>query len=272
TDLLMAAALGDADLARGHLARDPECIRMRVSEEFFPMVGGRSGGTIYQWELGWYVSAPQVARAFGHTDLFERLMDRCPPDEKLLNACWLHDESAVRYLLRENPHLARSLTAAGRRHLAHAARNDDARAARLMLDAGLPVAGAFSQHHATALHWAAWHGNAALVRLILPQHPPLEDADNEYRSTPLGWAIHGSENGWHRDRGDYAATVRALCDAGARPPKKPGGTDAVRAELHRWALARSECWLPACPATGTFARRDGGAADRSRDAKLVSHL
>ena len=233
TDLLMAAALGDEDLTLKHLTADPECIRMRVSDEYFPMVGGKSGGTIYQWELGWYVSAPQVARAFGHADLFDLLMERCPADEQLLNACWMHDESMVHLLLVGNPDAAQSLPPSGRRHAAHAARNDDTVAARLMLESGLPVASVFSQHHATPLHWAAWHGNAELVRLILLRHPPLEDADNAYESTPLGWALHGSENGWHRDRGDHPATVEALLDAGVRPPEKLEGTDAVRAVLRR---------------------------------------
>jgi len=236
TDLLMAAALGDEDLALKHLAADPACIRMRVSDEHFPMVGGSNGGTIYQWELGWYVSAPQVARAFGHVDLFRLLMERCPADEKLLNACWLHDETMVHALLVGNPDLARSLPPAGRRHVAHAARNDDTAAARLMLEADLPVAGVFSQHHATPLHWASWHGNVELVRLLLRRHPPLEDTDNDYGSTPLGWALHGSEHGWHRDRGDYPATVEVLLDAGARPPEKPEGTDAVQAVLRRRSM------------------------------------
>jgi hypothetical protein len=52
TDILMAAALGDIGLIRRHLDEDPGCIRMRVSEEFFPMVRPRAGGTIYQWKLG----------------------------------------------------------------------------------------------------------------------------------------------------------------------------------------------------------------------------
>jgi len=36
TDLLMATALGDVDLVRHHLDADPACIRMSVSEEWFP--------------------------------------------------------------------------------------------------------------------------------------------------------------------------------------------------------------------------------------------
>ncbi|MGH9629592.1 MAG: ankyrin repeat domain-containing protein [Bryobacteraceae bacterium] len=232
TDILMATALGDIDLIRKHLDADPECIRMRVSEEYFPMVGSGAGGTIYQWELGWHVSACQVARSFGHPEIFDLLMERSPAEEKLLNACWLHDDAMVTSLLDQNPNLAASLPPAGRRQLAHAGRNNDTSAARLMLVAGLPV-DAFGQHHATPLHWAAWHGNAELVRLILRHNPPIENADNEFKGTPLRWAIHGSENGWHRKTGDYASTVGALLDAGASRPEKVEGTEAVKAVLQR---------------------------------------
>lgn len=232
TDILMTAALGDTDLVRSHLENDPECIRMRVSDEYFPMVGGRNGGTIYQWELGWYVSACQVAKSFGHLELFHFLMDQSPAEEKLLNACWLHDEGLVHALLAENAGLSAKLSSAGRRHLAHAARNNDTSAARLMLLAGLPV-DAYSQHHATALHWSAWHGNAELAGLILARHPPLENADNEFKGTPLRWAIHGSENSWHRKAGDYGATVEALLKAGAKPTEKSEGSEAVKAVLGR---------------------------------------
>ena len=80
TDLLMAAALGDLDLARRHLDVDPGCIRMRVNDEFFPMVNPRAGGTIYQWTLGFHVSAHQVARKFGHQDVLTLLLERTPVD------------------------------------------------------------------------------------------------------------------------------------------------------------------------------------------------
>jgi len=236
TDILMAAALGDADLVRKHLDADPECIRMRVSDEYFPMVGGKTGGTIYQWELGWYVSAVQVANSFAHANVLRMLMEHCPDEEKLLNACWLHDERIVDSLLAKDSALATSLSPAGRRHLAHAARNNDLPAVRLILKAGFPV-DAVSQHSATALHWAAWHGNTEMVQLILRHQPELEDTRNDYQSTPLGWAIHGSENGWHRKTGDYAATVEALLSAGAKPPTSVEGSEGVRQSLHRHGVA-----------------------------------
>jgi ankyrin repeat protein len=209
TDILMAAALGDLDLIRHHLDADSESIRMRVSAEYFPMINPRCGGTIYQWDLGWYVSAVQVARSFGHSQSFDYLVERSPADEKLLNACWLHDEAMVRSLLSQQPDLAARLTAGGRRQLAHAARNNDTIAARLMVEAGLPV-DAYTQHHATPLHWAAWHGNVELVRMILLHNPPLDDTSNDYKGTPVDWAVHGSENGWQGQKGDHATTLTVL--------------------------------------------------------------
>jgi hypothetical protein len=198
----------------------------------FPHDRQRQGGTIYQWELGWYVSACQIAKAFRHAGIFDLLMEQSPAEEKLLNACWLHDERMVNTLLEERPGLAEALPAAGRRQLAHAARNNDTIAARLMIRAGLPE-DTFSQHHATPLHWAAWHGNAELVRRILRRNPPLENSGNEHEGTPLDWAMHGSKNGWHRQEDDYAATVKALLDAGANLPAKAGGTDTVIAAFCR---------------------------------------
>ena len=104
-----------------------------------------------------------------------------------------------------------------------------------MLDAGLPVT-ARGQHGATPLHWAAFHGNAEMVRAILSHDPPLETVDDDYRGTPLGWAVHGSENGWHRETGSYAATAEALLEAGAAPPEKLAGAEDVREALRRYGV------------------------------------
>lgn len=230
TDLLMAAALGDPGLVRRHLDLDPDSIRLRVSDEHFPMVGGKAGGTIYQWTLGWFVSAHQVARNFGHEDIFGLLMDRSPVEVKLIAACWLGDEATVDSLHAGHPNLVARLRDPDRRQLAHAARNNNLGAVRLMLAVGLPV-DALSQHGATPLHWAAWHGNAEMVRLLLSHRPPLEQTDADFKGTPLGWAIYASENGWDPAAGNYAAVVTALLEAGAKPPDKSAGSEAVKEAL-----------------------------------------
>jgi hypothetical protein len=226
----LAAALGDAARVRQHLAADPACIHVRVTEEFFPMINPKSGGTIYQWTLGWYVSPHDVARQFGHLDVFGLLMERSPADAKLLAACWAGDKTTANSLVADHPGLVAGLSAAYRRHPAHAARNNQLPAVRVMLAAGLPV-DAVGQHRATPLHWASFHGNAEMTREILRHNPPLELKDADFHSTPVGWAIHGSEQGWYRETGDYAGTVELLLQAGAKPPEKVGGSEPVQSVL-----------------------------------------
>ena len=218
TDILMAAALGDLGLVRRHLDADPSTIRACVSEKYFPKQDPRSGGTIYRWIFGPGRTAHLIARDFGHEDVFRFLMDRSPEDFRLAQACELGDEDAFRALLTRHPELTQTLSDADRRRLPDAAQNNNTDAVRLMLSAGWPV-DTRGEYKMTALQWAAWHGNAAMVREILRYRPELELKDNEHGITALGSALHGSENGWHRDTGDYAATLEALIEAGARAPK-----------------------------------------------------
>jgi hypothetical protein len=49
--------------------------------------------------------------------------------------------------------------------------------------------------------------------------PPIDVNDRQYELTALGSALHASENSWHRNTGDYVATVEALLNAGAKAPK-----------------------------------------------------
>ncbi|GAC1450763.1 MAG: hypothetical protein NVSMB9_35440 [Isosphaeraceae bacterium] len=227
TDLLMASALGDLDLVHRHLDADPDCIRLRVSDEFFPMINKKAGGTIYQWTLGFHVSAHQVARKFGHEDVLRLLLERSPAAVKLIAACWLGDQVLLKTIGTENPDVADGFSDSDRLQVAHAARNNEMEVLRLLLENGLP-ANARGQHQATPLHWAAFHGNVDMTRILLRVKPSLEATDADFHGTPLGWAIHGSENGWHRETGDHAATVEALLQAGAKPPAEIKGSPPVQ--------------------------------------------
>ncbi len=229
TDILLAAALGDSDLTQRHLRADPQCIRMRVSHEYFPMINPKSGGTIYQWTLGWYVSAHQVAKEFGHEELYRYLMEKSPPELRLLTACWTGDEEEVRAQLKDASLLGK-MTEGERSHLALAARNNALETVRLMLLAGFPIT-ARGQHGGTPSHWAAWRGNAAMVDLFLRHQAPLELKDIDYSSTPLGWAIHASEHGWDCGTGEYGRVVELLLKAGAKLPKNLEGNSDVRKVL-----------------------------------------
>lgn len=217
TDLLMASALGDMELVRRHLDNDPNCIRMSVSEQWFPKKNPRSGGTIYIWMLGAHRTAHAVARDFGHEDVFRLLMERTPEELKLALACELGDEAAFRDFLSKRPDAAQTLSEEERQKLPNAAQTNNAEAVRLMLEAGWPV-DTPGEAGATALHWAGFHGNAGMARTILRFHPTLELKSREYEGTALSWAVYGSGNGWHRATGDYVGAIRALLEAGATLP------------------------------------------------------
>ncbi len=217
TDILMAAALGDADLVRRHLDVDAGCIRTSVSEEWFPKQDPRAGGTIYIWKLGAHRTAHSVARDFGHEEVFQLLMARTPEDLKLAMACELGDETVFHEFLSRHPDAAKTLSEADQQKLPNAAQNNNTKAVQLMLEAAWPV-DTPGEMGATALHWAAFNGNAEMAREILRFHPTLELKSREYAGTALAWAVYGSGNGWRRDTGDFVGTIRALLEAGATLP------------------------------------------------------
>ena len=217
TDILMAAALGDTNLVRRHLDSDPNCIRMSVSEQWFPKEDPRAGGTIYIWTLGADRTAHTVARDFGHEEVFQLLMEHTPEDLKLALACELGDEAAFHEFLAQRPEPAAGLSGIEQVKLPNAAQSNNTNAVRLMLQAGWPV-DARGEMGATALHWAGFNGNAEMAREILRFHPALELKSQEYAGTALAWAVFGSGNSWRRDTGDFVATIQALLDAGATVP------------------------------------------------------
>jgi hypothetical protein len=230
TDLLLAVALGDTALARQYLEANPDVIRMRVNEKWFPMRNPKAGGTIYQWTLGLHASPHQIAHDRRHPDLLQLLMERSPASLRLLEACWIGDADAVQRQRAASSCGSNDFTSDERVLIAHAARNNRTDTVHLMLECGLPV-DARGQHQATPLHWAAFHGNMEMTRAVLRFAPPLEATDADFSGTPLGWAIHGSEHGWYSRSGDYAAAVALLLQAGAKRPADVGGSATVRAVL-----------------------------------------
>ena len=217
TDILMATSLGDLDLVHHLVGAESECVRIRVSEKYFPKQDRRSEGTYYVPAFGRERTPHQVARDFGHEEIFQFLMDHSPKDVKLAQACQLGDESLFQAMLAARPHMVTTLSDQERRQVTDAAQSNNTDAVRLMLAAGWPV-DARGEYDMTPLQWASWHGNAEMVREILRHHPRLE-LSCEHRITALGCALHGSMNGWHRDTGNYVATVEALLTAGAKAPK-----------------------------------------------------
>ena len=215
TDILLAAALGDLELVKQHLARNPAAIRTAVTPEYFPMRHPRAGGTIYIWTLGAGTLPHIVAHRAGHSAVFECLMAASPPALQLAMAAETGDEARARRILATAPDLIAGFTAAERRRLAVAATDNRTDAVALMLALGWPT-DTPGQEGGTALHWAAFHGNAAMVATLLARQPNLAIRDGSHDGTALGWALHGKEHGWEKDRGNYPETIRLLTEAGCR--------------------------------------------------------
>ena len=234
TDIFMAAALGNLDLVGRHIKADPDCVRFRVSEKYFPKKDPRSGGSYYIPAFGRDRTPHQVARDFGHEEIVQLLIEHSPQDVKLSQACQLGDEKLFREMLAARPNMVANMSEHEQRQVADAAQNNNTYAVRLMLATGWQV-DARGEYDMTSLQWASWHGNAEMVREILRYGPQLE-LSCDHGITALGSALHGSVNGWHRDTGDYVATVEALLAAGARAPRVTAdleASDAVRDLLCR---------------------------------------
>jgi ankyrin repeat protein len=216
SDLLLAAALGDVARARQHLDADPGAIAMRVDQDWFPMIDtAPNGGHIYQWTLGFHVSAFDVARQRGHGEVLDLLLERAGPLDRLLDALWCSDEVRADTILAADPQLLAQAPQKALRQVADAARNNNLAAVRAMLHRGFPVT-ALSQHGATPLHWAAFHGNAEMMKEVLRHNPPIEAQDRQYQGTPVDWLMHGALNPWGFATGHYGTCAQLLLDAGAR--------------------------------------------------------
>ncbi len=236
SDLLLATALGDLALVRRHLDGAPGAIAMRVDQEWFPMVDtAANGGHIYQWTLGFHVSAFDVARKRGHADVLELLLQRAGPLERLTDALWCGDDARADAVLAADPHVVERATGGVLRQVADAARNNNPTAVRAMLRRGFPAT-ALSQHGGMPLHWAAFHGNPDMMGDILRHAPPIEAQDRQFQGTPMGWLIHGALNPWRGvSTGRHDACARLLLDAGAEVDEAslPTGHDAIDRVLRR---------------------------------------
>ncbi|HEY9227867.1 MAG TPA: ankyrin repeat domain-containing protein, partial [Gemmatimonadaceae bacterium] len=134
------------------------------------------------------------------------------PADLLLAACARGDVDAARRL--SSPALIEALEPSDRVLLPDSATAGRASTALACVAAGFPV-NTLDHMGATALHHAAISGDASLVRALLDAGSDITIRDNEHSATPLGWALFGVDH-VKGSPGDYAGSVRALLDAGAR--------------------------------------------------------
>lgn len=219
TDVLLASALGDADLVRRHLDDAPASVRTAVNERYFPKRDPRAGGTIYIWTLGANKTAHEVARDFKHEDIFALLMSRTRAAFALAVLLELGQERDAKALLAKHPGIVETMGEEELARLPIAAEASNANAVRLFLDAGWPT-DATMPRRVTALHWAGFHGDVEIATLLVNRGAPMGSRDADHDATPLDWAFYGSLHGWGRPTADYAGVVDTLLDGGALIPAK----------------------------------------------------
>jgi ankyrin repeat protein len=222
TDILMASAVGDLALVERILNDDPETVRTTVSDRYFPKRNPRSGGSIYIYGFGFTKSPHMIALQFGHTAVFELLMQRSAPWLRLTQAAEAGNESLAKQIVEQHPAIFTRLTPNAARRIVGAAVRNNTRAVELLLEQGWP-SDAVLDNNQTALHYAAWHGNLEMVSILLKHNAPIDIFEKEHGGSPLAWALHGSLHSWEREKGDYAGVTRALLAAGATlsKPERP---------------------------------------------------
>jgi len=163
-------------------------------------------------------TAAWLATVYGRADLEADLGTQADVTDtaRFAGACRRGDRATATAIQAADPTVASRLAQGERAALVHAAEAGDAAAVALMLDLGFPVAATRLDDGATALHAAAYAGSAPVVRLLIERGAELEALDARWQAAPLDWAAVGS--GYRPGSAphpDWAATVRALIEAGA---------------------------------------------------------
>jgi ankyrin repeat protein len=219
SDIFLAAALGDIDLAKRLIDANPACIAQRIGRlpDFPPIGHNGRGGTIYQWTLAFNSYAHQIALLNGHQNMFDLLWDRSDDTTRLLVACVLARRADAEAIAARHPDLVASLPPADHELLPRYCweTNTNYDAVKLMLDLGFPIAHPERSHGYTALHNAAWSGSADLVDLLIARGAPVDIVDPTFQSTPLGFAMYDCLIEKRHPEGEFGRVAKSLIEAGS---------------------------------------------------------
>ncbi len=238
-DVFMAAALGDADILRGVIERDPAAIGAVLGTTDYPPCPRAPGAHIYIYRFSEGMIPYQVAMEMGHAECARLLLAAATPRQRFLAALSIGDAPAARAVLRDRPGIAAELTPRDFQILANAAWAGKNDAVKLMLDVGFDPA-AKGPGGSTALHRAAQRGHHLVIQTVL-SHPAAKGrlpelvaaVDADHKTTPLQWCYHGSTN-CRNPSGDYAGIARMLIDAGANAKTNTSdASDEVRAAVEK---------------------------------------
>ncbi len=228
-DIFAAVMLGEIELVDQALAAHPHAIRARVNQAGYELAPPADGSHQYVYTFDAAgLSSHQVALEYGHTEIFDRLIERSPIDLQLLAYCAQGDRVAAERIAAARPDIVAQMADGDRRQLIHAAWTGKADVVALMASLGFDLH-IRDDDAMTSLHAAAFHGFADVVRALLDadDSPPL-DWLNGYGGTPLTTCLYGREHSWRGD-GDFPASLKLLVAAGSevKPEWLPTGDDAI---------------------------------------------
>ncbi|HEY3767308.1 MAG TPA: ankyrin repeat domain-containing protein, partial [Candidatus Angelobacter sp.] len=141
--------------------------------------------------------------------------------DKLIAACAMNDEIAIRTITAAEPQLVTDLQSEGGKVLAEFAGNANIEGVRHLLDLGVKVDALFTEgdpyfdiaKNSTALHVAAWKARPKTVKLLIESGAPINPLDAKGR-TPLMLAVKACVDSYWTERRS-PESVEALLHAGA---------------------------------------------------------
>jgi ankyrin repeat protein len=167
-----------------------------------------------------------IAARRGRADVLTSFVRRGIPIElegvdKLIAACAMNDEAAIRSITANAPHLIAELKSDGGKLLAEFAGTANTEGVRHLLDLGIKVDALFAEgdpyfdiaKDSTALHVAAWKARPKTVKLLIERGAPINAQDSKGR-TPLALAVKACVDSYWTNRRS-PESVEALLLAGA---------------------------------------------------------
>jgi ankyrin repeat protein len=207
--------LANIELMLEHGADPAVRTATEVQAMFMPQLGANRG------KSGFVIAAHR-----GRRDVLELLELRGVKLEfrgvdRLIAACALNDETAMREIASHEPRLVQELLAQGGKLLAEFAGNNNREGVRLLLDLGVPVDAPYEgdpyfdiAQGSTALHAAAWKAWHPAVKFLIERGAAVNAIDGKGR-TPLELAVRACVDSYWMDRRS-PESVKALLEAGAR--------------------------------------------------------
>lgn len=181
-DLFQAVLLDDVSLVERIVAEDPTALDVRVR---FGVSHPHLGfGDKYVWALKGADTPVELARRRGSMATYAWLLERSPPDTRLLQAARRGDRPEMDVILDANPDLLASLPDPMLCEMLCAS----AEAVHLLLARGVDLDVRGEEHGATALHYAAWRGLPTVALALLDGGADSASRDRDFNATPLGWA------------------------------------------------------------------------------------